>query len=110
MGATRFLGGEYHENKFIEFWISRCDHRSRGVDNLLFAGLDDAGADDEHDGGNGSYGHDQVRLGAITTWRFRGTYCLELICGNIRLAFGGNLQQVDQGLKPPAKTVIRNEK
>ncbi len=100
MAANRFLGGKYRENQFIEFWISRCDHRSRGVDNLLFAGLGDAGANDEHDGSYGSYGHEQVRLGVVSAGRFRGPYCLELVGGNIRLAFGDNLQRVDQKLKP----------
>lgn len=86
-----FSGGEYYENQFLEFCVGERDHRRNFVDTLLAAGLDNAGANDEHDRKYGSYGYEQVRLGSVSARRFLGTDYLESVRGNFRVASGNDL-------------------
>ena len=71
------------------------------MDNLLAAGLDDAGGNDEYDRKYGAYGDGQVRFFDFTNWRYLGICRLEFIRGNFCMDFSDNLQPFNQELKPP---------
>lgn len=96
---TNFREGKNYENQSVKFWIGKRDHYGSRVDNLLAVGLDDAGRDDEYDREYGSYGYEQIRLDAFTHGFLLGTYCVEHIRRNFRVASGSDLQYVDQRSK-----------